>query len=83
MRILAIASQKSGSGKTTLSEHLAVQAHRVGPSAVVLMDIDPQGSRSDWWNERTDVFPATFPEVEALAAQLPPSVTQDLSGTKS
>lgn len=58
MRVLAIASQKGGSGKTTLSGHLAVQAQRVGAGPVVLIDIDPQGSLSDWWNERDDEFPA-------------------------
>ncbi len=58
MRILALASQKGGSGKTTLSGHLAVQAQRAGAGPVVLIDIDPQGSLSDWWNERTDEFPA-------------------------
>ncbi|MBN8830462.1 MAG: ParA family protein, partial [Sphingomonadales bacterium] len=58
MRILALASQKGGSGKTTLSGHLAVQAQRAGAGPVVLIDIDPQGSLADWWNERTDEFPA-------------------------
>ena len=58
MRVLAIASQKGGSGKTTLSGHLAVQAQRVGAGPVVLIDIDPQGSLADWWNERADEYPA-------------------------
>ncbi len=58
MRVLALASQKGGSGKTTLSGHLAVQAQRAGAGPVVLIDIDPQGSLSDWWNEREDDFPA-------------------------
>lgn len=58
MRILALASQKGGSGKTTLSGHLAVQAQRAGAGPVVLIDIDPQGSLADWWNERTDDLPA-------------------------
>ena len=58
VRILALASQKGGSGKTTLSGHLAVQAQRAGAGPVVLIDIDPQGSLADWWNERTDEFPA-------------------------
>ena len=52
MRVLALASQKGGSGKTTLSGHLAVQAQRAGAGPVVLIDIDPQGSLADWWNER-------------------------------
>jgi len=55
---LALASQKGGSGKTTLSGHLAVQAQRAGAGPVVLIDIDPQGSLSDWWNERTEEYPA-------------------------
>ncbi|WP_431471170.1 AAA family ATPase [Sphingosinithalassobacter sp. LHW66-3] len=58
MRVLAMASQKGGSGKTTLSGHLAVQAQRAGCGPVVLIDIDPQGSLSDWWNERETEFPA-------------------------
>ena len=58
MRVLAIASQKGGSGKTTVSGHLAVQAERAGAGPVVLIDIDPQGSLADWWNEREDEKPA-------------------------
>jgi chromosome partitioning protein len=55
---LALASQKGGSGKTTLSGHLSVQAQRADAGPVVLIDIDPQGSLSEWWNERTDDYPA-------------------------
>lgn len=58
MRVLALASQKGGSGKTTLSGHLAVQAERAGAGPVVLVDSDPQGSLSDWWNERKAPAPA-------------------------
>lgn len=58
MRILALASQKGGSGKTTLSGHLAVQAQLAGAGPVVLIDIDPQGSLADWWNERGPDMPA-------------------------
>ena len=53
-----MASQKGGSGKTTLSGHLAVQAQRAGAGPVVLIDIDPQGSLADWWNEREAEYPA-------------------------
>ena len=52
MQVLAIASQKGGSGKTTLSGHIAVQAERTGYGPVALIDADPQGSLTDWWNER-------------------------------
>ncbi|GGB15678.1 chromosome partitioning protein ParA [Sphingomonas metalli] len=58
MRVLALASQKGGSGKTTLSGHLAVEAQRQGHGPVVLIDIDPQGSLADWWNEREAEYPA-------------------------
>lgn len=58
MRVLALASQKGGSGKTTLSGHLAVQAQLAGAGPVVLIDIDPQGSLADWWNEREAELPA-------------------------
>ena len=58
MRVLAMASQKGGSGKTTLSGHLAVQAQLAGAGPVCLIDIDPQGSLADWWNEREAEMPA-------------------------
>lgn len=58
MRILAFASQKGGSGKTTLAGHIAVQAELAGAGPVVLVDTDPQGSLSDWWNERRASEPA-------------------------
>ena len=71
MRVLAMASQKGGSGKTTLSGHLAVQAQRAGAGPVVLIDIDPQGSLSDWWNERQTDYPAfAQTTVARLAADL-------------
>ena len=71
MRVLALASQKGGSGKTTLSGHLAVQAQRAGAGPVVLIDIDPQGSLADWWNEREAEYPAfAQTTVSRLASDL-------------
>jgi chromosome partitioning protein len=52
MKVVAFASQKGGSGKTTLAAHVAVQAELMGAGPVALMDTDPQGSLTDWWNER-------------------------------
>ena len=57
MQIIGIASQKGGSGKTTLTGHLAVQAEQAGTSPVALVDTDPQGSLSDWWNARAAETP--------------------------
>ena len=71
MRVLALASQKGGSGKTTLSGHLAVQAQLAGAGPVVLIDIDPQGSLADWWNEREAELPAfAQTTVSRLASDL-------------
>lgn len=57
MHIIAIASQKGGSGKTTLAGHLAVQAELTGAGPVALVDTDPQGSLSEWWNARAAETP--------------------------
>ena len=57
MHVLAIASRKGGSGKTTLTGHLAVEAERRGHGPVAIMDVDPQGSLADWWNEREAATP--------------------------
>ena len=71
MRVLAMASQKGGSGKTTLSGHIAVQAQLAGAGPVCLIDIDPQGSLADWWNEREAPTPAfAQTNVTRLAADL-------------
>jgi len=52
VHILVLASQKGGRGKTTLSGHLAVVAQNAGVGPVALIDTDPQGSLSHWWNAR-------------------------------
>jgi chromosome partitioning protein len=57
MDILTIASQKGGAGKTTLSAHLAVEAECTGAGPVAVVDIDPQGSLADWWNQRAAETP--------------------------
>jgi chromosome partitioning protein len=71
MRVMAFASQKGGSGKTTLAGHIAVQAEFAGAGPVAIIDTDPQGSLSDWWNARqaqTPVFAQTF--ISRLAQDL-------------
>jgi len=65
MHVLVMASQKGGSGKTTLSGHLAVEAEKAGLGPVSLIDTDPQGSLSQWWNARTVSTPH-FAKVELL-----------------
>jgi chromosome partitioning protein len=58
MHTIVLASQKGGSGKTTLAAHLAVALERVGQGPAVLIDTDPQGSLSRWWNKREAPSPA-------------------------
>ncbi len=71
MKVIAVTSQKGGTGKTTLSGHLAVQAARAGTGPVALVDTDPQGSLTQWWNARkldTPVFVQT--SIASLATDL-------------
>jgi chromosome partitioning protein len=58
MQTVVLASQKGGAGKTTLAAHLAVAAEEVGAGPAVLIDTDPQGSLSAWWNVRHANTPA-------------------------
>ncbi len=94
MKILAFASQKGGSGKTTLAGHVAVEAERRGAGPVALVDADPQGSLTDWWNERRaaspaflqasverlgeDVARARSAGVKLLVVDTPPAITETI-----
>jgi len=55
--VVALAAQKGGCGKTTLCGHLAVEAESTGEGPVAIIDTDPQGSLSQWWNARTSDTP--------------------------
>ena len=57
MHIVVVASQKGGAGKTSLMRSLAVATHQAG-HATALLDTDPQGSLTSWWNRREDQQPA-------------------------
>lgn len=99
MQIVVLASQKGGSGKTTLSGHLAVEAEKSGTGPVVLIDTDPQGSLSDWWNARasdTPVFARVAIEdlgdclaqlreagVALVVIDTPPAITQSIASVVS
>lgn len=95
MKTLVVASQKGGAGKTTLAAHLAVAADQAGHGPVVLLDTDPQGSLSAWWNSREGDSPALASaslaelgdKLQALAAagvglaviDTPPAITAAIS----
>lgn len=57
MLTLVVASQKGGVGKTTIAGHLGVMAEACKAGPVALIDTDPQGSLSQWWNERKVELP--------------------------
>ena len=95
MQIIAFASQKGGSGKTTLAGHLAVQAERSAAGLVAMVDTDPQGSLSDWWNARAADTPyyarVSVPRLEKdlermrllgidlLVVDTPPAITSTIA----
>ena len=58
MKSIVLAAAKGGVGKTTLAAGLATAALLESPSArVVLLDLDPQGSLTHWWNIRQQKQP--------------------------
>ncbi len=69
MRTIAVISQKGGSGKTTTLLNLAVAAHEDGKS-VVVVDLDPQASATQWHRERADKSPHVQPTHPAGLADL-------------
>lgn len=71
MRTIVVASQKGGSGKTTIAGHLGVMAEASGAGPVALLDTDPQGSLSSWWNERKAEIPVfASPDIENITVHL-------------
>lgn len=50
-KVIAVLNQKGGSGKTTISTNVASWLHSQGESTL-LVDLDPQGSASDWADAR-------------------------------
>lgn len=57
MHVVVLASRKGGAGKTTLTTHMAVQADISGAGPVAVVDLDPMGGLSTWWNTREAASP--------------------------
>lgn len=65
MQIITIAATKGGVGKTTLATALATAALVARPGIRVgLVDLDPQGSLTDWWNRRDKREPQLLRQPE-------------------
>jgi chromosome partitioning protein len=69
MHVIVLASQKGCAGETPLAAHLAVAAEAAGDGPAVLIDTDPQGSLSAWWNVREAETPALAPTAIAELPQ--------------
>lgn len=71
MIVIVLANQKGGVGKSTLAAHLAIAAEAANAGPTVLIDTDPQGSLSAWWNVREADTPAlATTTIEELPAKL-------------
>jgi len=71
MKTIVLAASKGGVGKTTLCAALAAFAGTKKKTAII--DLDPQGSLTAWWNKRE----ADSPElIEATASNLPQILQQ-------
>jgi chromosome partitioning protein len=72
MCVIVVASQKGGAGKTTVAAHLAVQVGMVGQGPAALVDTDPQGSLTEWWDTRNEDHMPSLATVrlDDLAAKL-------------
>jgi len=71
MQVIVLAAQKGGSSKSTLALNLAVEAERSGDGPVTLIDTDPQGSLSKWWNRRGPDTPSLAEvDVDRIEDQL-------------
>lgn len=77
MQTILVASRKGGSGKTTIAVHLAALADSP-TTPVLLIDADPQGSATFWYNRRT----ATTPLLSAVNATGAAQVIKDARASK-
>jgi chromosome partitioning protein len=73
MDVLVLASRKGGAGKTNFSRHLAVEAEKVGDGPVAIIDADPMGGLSGWWNDRVAETPIFVP---TSLEELPDNLTK-------
>lgn len=73
MKTIVFAASKGGVGKTTLCAALSSHAGSDGKKKVAIIDLDPQGSLTAWWNSREHDSPEL---IEANAGKLPEILSQ-------
>lgn len=67
MKTIVFAASKGGVGKTTLCAALSSHAGSTAKKKVAIIDLDPQGSLTAWWNSRENDAPEL---IEASAGNL-------------
>ena len=75
MQTIVVASQKGGAGKTSLLRNVAVAAAATRKN-VVMLDADPQGSLTTWYNARGQDVPG----LVRLDGQPIPALLDELRG---
>ncbi len=65
-KVITIAQQKGGAGKTTIAAHLAVALSQ-RKHKVLLIDIDPQASLSQWYKLREKHFGKDYTGINFLS----------------
>ena len=76
-KIVVISKLKGGSGATTLTRELATAALDARQS-VAIIDLDAQGSLTNWWNRRTAANPDTGPKLIQLSPEKLPDMMEKL-----
>ncbi|GAL98878.1 plasmid partitioning family protein ParA [Acetobacter tropicalis NRIC 0312] len=78
-KIVVISKLKGGSGATTLTRELATAALDAG-QPVAIIDLDAQGSLTNWWNRRTAANSAAGPKLIQLSPEKLPDMMEQLRG---
>ncbi len=66
MHVISFVTQKGGSGKSTTAASVAVAAFQKG-RRVFMLELDRQGTLSDWSNSRRDEQGPDFEQIDATA----------------
>src|SRR5271166_4857513 len=66
MRVVSFVTQKGGSGKSTTAASIAVAAHQQG-RRVFMLELDRQGTLSDWAEARQAEDGPEFERIDATA----------------
>ncbi|AZL15629.1 ParA family protein [Rickettsiales endosymbiont of Stachyamoeba lipophora] len=66
-KVIVVAQQKGGVGKSTISINLAVNFFQLGLKTLIV-DIDPQGSVSRWFERRQEIMGDRLTGVKLIAS---------------